>query len=69
MPTRPGDRIRLLAMPDDPDPIPAGATGTVLAVTTGRFAQVDVSWDSGRTLSLVPGVDRFEVIGHIDDNP
>lgn len=68
--TRPGDRIRLLAMPDDPDPIPAGATGTVLAVTTGRFAQIDVRWDnSSRSLSLVPGVDRFEVIGHIDDNP
>jgi hypothetical protein len=64
-----GDRIRLIAMLDDPDPIPAGATGTVLAVTTGRFAQIDVAWDSGRTLSLVPGVDRFEVIGHIDDNP
>ena len=65
-----GDRIRLIAMPDDPDPIPAGATGTVLAVTTGRFAQIDVAWDnSSRSLSLVPGVDRFEVIGHIDDNP
>ena len=64
-----GDRIRLIAMPDDPDPIPAGATGTVLAVTTGRFAQIDVAWDSGRALSLVPGVDRFDVIGHIDDNP
>ena len=70
MPTRPGDRIRLIEMPDDPDPIPAGATGTVLAVTTGRFAQIDVAWDnSSRSLSLVPGVDRFEVIGHIDDNP
>jgi len=63
-----GDRIRLIAMVDDPDPIPAGATGTVLAVTTGRFAQIDVAWDnSSRTLSLVPGVDRFEVIGHIDN--
>ena len=64
-----GDRIRLIAMPDDPDPIPAGATGTVLAVTTGRFAQIDVDWDNGRTLSLVPGVDRFEVIGRTPDNP
>ena len=64
-----GDRIRLIAMVDDPDPIPAGATGTVLAVTTGRFAQIDVAWDnSSRTLSLVPGVDRFEIIGRTDDN-
>ena len=26
---KPGDRIRLVAMPNDPDPIPIGATGTV----------------------------------------
>jgi hypothetical protein len=54
-------------MPDDPDPIPAGATGTVLAVTTGPYAQIDVDWDNGRSLSLVPGVDRFEIIGHTDN--
>ena len=66
---RVGDRIRLLSMPDDPDPIPTGATGTVLSVTTGAFAQVEVEWDSGRTLALIPGVDRFEIIGHTDDNP
>ena len=65
---RPGSRIRLIAMGDDPDPIPAGATGTVLAVTTGAYAQIDVAWDnSSRSLSLVPGVDRFEVISHIDN--
>lgn len=30
---KPGDRIRLLAMPDDPDPIPSGEVGTVIEVT------------------------------------
>ncbi len=64
--TLPGDRIRLLAMPDDPDPIRAGTTGTVLSVTDGMLGQVSVHWDDGRSLSLVPGVDRFEVIGHSD---
>ncbi len=65
---RPGSRIRLIAMVDDPDPIPAGATGTVLAVTEGPYAQIDVAWDnSSRTLSLVPGVDRFEIIDPIDN--
>ena len=59
---RTGDRIRLLDMPDDPDPIPAGSTGTVTRVTTGPLGQVTVAWDSGRSLSLVPGVDRYEVI-------
>ena len=57
-------------MPDDPDPIPAGATGTVLSVTTGPLAQVEIAWDgTARSLALIPGVDRFQVIGHVDDNP
>ena len=69
MPTvTPGSRIRLIVMPDDPDPIPAGSTGTVLSVTTGRFAQIEVDWDDlHRSLALVPGVDRFEIIGHTDN--
>ena len=58
-----GDVIRVLHMPEDPDPIPAGSTGIVTRVTEGTFAQIDVRWnDSGRSLSLVPGVDQFEVI-------
>ena len=60
---QPGDRIRLLAMPDDPDPIPPGATGTVTAVRQQRtWAQVDVKWDNGRTLMLVVPPDEFEVV-------
>ena len=60
---RTGDWIRLINMPDDPDPIPAGSTGIVTRVTEGTLAQIDVRWDdSGRSLSLVPGVDQFEVI-------
>jgi len=64
-----GDRIRLLAMPEDPDPIPSGSTGTVTRVTDGPVAQISVDWDNGRTLSLVPGVDQFEVIERTDANP
>jgi hypothetical protein len=60
---QPGERIRLVAMPDDPDPIPLGSTGTVTAVRQYRtWAQVDVKWDSGRTLMLVVPPDQFEVI-------
>ena len=58
-----GARIRLLSMPDDPDPIPVGSTGTIEAVTDGPLGQVRVKWDdSHRTLNLIPGVDRIEVI-------
>ena len=54
---KPGDRIRLIAMPDDPNPIPPGTKGTVVGVEqigSGRekWFQVDVDWDNGRTLML-----------------
>ena len=70
----PGDRIRLIAMPDDPDPILAGSVGTVISATTGRFAQIEVEWDtqpdgSRRTLALIPGVDRYEIVKLAPDNP
>jgi hypothetical protein len=60
MPTpQPGDRIRLVATLDGPDPIPPGTTGTVAAVRQQRtWAQVDVVWDNGRP---VPP-DRFQLI-------
>jgi hypothetical protein len=64
-PVRKGDRVRLLHMADDPDPMPVGSTGTVESVTEGPLGQVNVRWDdSHRSLSLIPGVDRFEIIAH-----
>jgi hypothetical protein len=62
-----GDRIRLVAMPDDPDPIPIGEVGTVIEVTRhgdGRNAwhQVDVEWDHGRSLMLTLPPDRIELL-------
>lgn len=51
----PGSRIRLIAMGDDPDPIPVGAEGTVidsaLIQTLGAdpYEQVTVAWDNGRS--------------------
>jgi len=59
---RKGARIRLLSMPDDPDPIPVGTTGIVESVTEGPLGQVWIRWDNGRSLALIPGVDRFEVV-------
>lgn len=59
----PGDRIRLISMPDDPDPIPAGSEGLVIDVTDGPLAQITVEWIGiNRTLALIPGVDRFEIV-------
>lgn len=64
---RQGDRIRLLAMRDDPDPIPVGQLGTIVSVSrhgSGKDAwhQIEVDWDSGRTLMLVSPPDRFEIV-------
>lgn len=56
-----GDRIELLNMPDDPDPVKPGTTGTVTSVDT-RMDVVGVKWDDGRTLNLVLGVDSFHIL-------
>ena len=60
---KPGDRVRLNHMPDDPDPLPAGSEGVVVAVHDEFMPQLEVRWDSGRTLYLLPDVDSFDVIG------
>ena len=64
---QPGDRIRLIAMPNDPDPIPPGSTGTVRSARqcgSGQDAwfQVDVAWDNGRKLMFSVPPDQFEVL-------
>lgn len=67
---RVGDRIRLLEMTGDPDPIAAGATGTVASISHYEdgdelWHQIDVDWDHGRTLLLVMPPDRVTIVsGH-----
>lgn len=56
-----GDRIELVAMPDDPDPIEAGAQGTVEHVEPA-CDQIIVNWDNGRKLNLVISVDRWRLL-------
>jgi hypothetical protein len=60
----PGDRIRLVSMPHDPDPVGVGRLGTVVNVVqpvTGRW-QVWVDWDDGRKLAMCIPPDEFERI-------
>lgn len=54
-----GTRVKLDYM-DDPYAVPSGTLGTVNYVDDA--GQIGVSWDNGRTLSLVYGVDRFEIV-------
>ena len=55
-----GTRICLDSMENDPQPIPSGTKGTVIAVDDA--GQLLMKWDNGRSLSLIPGEDRFHVI-------
>lgn len=59
-----GDRVRMVGvMPGDPNPVEVGAEGTVQGMRgTGHYAQIEVLWDNGRQLMLLPG-DPFIVTG------
>jgi hypothetical protein len=63
-----GDRIELIAMPDDLNPIPAGTRGTIEHINTvefsktDKFTQVHAQWDNGRTLMLSIPPDKVRVI-------
>ena len=69
-PLKPGDRIRLISMTDDPDPIPTGTTGTVAGICPqSGWTQVDVKWDNGRSLMLSIPPDVVERIEPPKDSP
>ena len=55
-----GTRVRLNNMPDDPHPIPPGTEGEVTGCDDA--GQLQMKWSNGRSLSLIPGVDDFDVI-------
>ena len=51
-----GTRIVLIEM-DDPQAPPSGTQGTVRGVDD--IGDILVAWDTGGSLNLIPGVDRF----------
>jgi len=54
-----GKRIRMIKM-DDPYPITCGTEGIIHNVDD--LNQYQVKWDNGRTLSVIPEVDQFEIL-------
>lgn len=56
-----GRRIRLLRCSDSHTKLKPGALGTVSMVDD--LGTVHIDWDDGSTLGLVPGEDRWEVLG------
>jgi hypothetical protein len=61
-----GDRIELVAMPDDPNPVRKGTRGTVREVMLEypRYDQtvLAVDWDDGRTLNVVLPPDQIKLV-------
>lgn len=53
-----GCRIELIEMDDPYSKLKPGDRGTVRGVDDA--GQVMMQWDSGSSLSLIPGVDRFK---------
>ncbi len=67
---KPGDRVRLKRMTADPDPITVGQRGTVAGIHPhGDWTQVDVDWDSGRSLMLTMPDDCVSVVEPIHLEP
>lgn len=57
---KPGTRIQLDFMGDDPRPIPPGTKGTVKVVDD--IGTVHCNFDNGRYLGLISGEDAFHAI-------
>lgn len=57
-----GKRIKLIQMDDDPktNPIQPNTMGTIVFVDDMGYYVVD--WDNGRTLSVIPEEDKFEIV-------
>ncbi|WP_099332779.1 DUF4314 domain-containing protein [Actinomyces minihominis] len=54
-----GQRVRLVYTSDPYSDLLAGSEGTVMFVDA--LGTVHVAWDSGSTLGLIPGEDKWEV--------
>ena len=54
-----GKRIKMIFM-EDPDPINPGEEGTIIKLDGA--GQIQVKWDNGRNLSVIPGEDKYEIM-------
>ena len=52
-----GKQIELTGPMNDPQPIPVGSRG--LCIGVDDMGQLIMRWNSGRSLSLIPGEDSF----------
>lgn len=59
MSAKPGQRVRLVYTSDPYSDLPVGSEGTVMFVDA--LGTVHVAWDSGSTLGLIPGEDKWVI--------
>jgi Domain of unknown function (DUF4314) len=59
----PGTRVEVTGRMDDPNPLEIGEQGNVVSHRNvgSQFEQINVKWDSGRSLMLLPH-DPFRVV-------
>ena len=55
----PGSRVVLDEMPHDPNPVPVNTVGTVEGYDDE--CEILMSWDNGRKLKLIPGIDQYHI--------
>ena len=55
-----GKRIRLTEDMDDSQPIRKNEEGTIKF--TDGIGQIHVKWDNGRSLAVIPNVDKFVIL-------
>lgn len=59
-PLQQGDRVELLAMPNDPLPVPIGTRGTVTSILNFEGITYGMKWDNGSTVNLLDVVDSWK---------
>ena len=64
---QPGDRVRLIRSTDSHTRLSPGSLGTAHFVDS--CGTVHVAWDDGHMLGLIPGIDHFEVLPAVSENP
>jgi len=54
------DKIKLLRMVNDPDPIETGSIGTITSIVNiGKETIINVDWDNNRSLNVILPYDRI----------
>lgn len=62
-PLKKGNNVKLLAMPNNPDPIEVGTEGECVGVSELNGKKIYyMEWENGRKLSLLEGEDEWEKI-------